>query len=131
MIVFVCGYSVHVRRVNRPVVVIRLPTGQSWVWILAREFFFSKTSGPVLGPTHHPNQWLLGREAVWRWNRLSEADHPPSSSAEVNNKCSYTLLSQHAFMVCTGTTWPVTVLVSLRNKKCLETRSGSFYIVLG
>jgi hypothetical protein len=43
------------------------------------------SSRPALGPTQLPTQWVLGvsSPAVKRPGR--EADHPPPSSAEVNN----------------------------------------------
>jgi hypothetical protein len=53
-------------------------------------FLFTTTSRTVLGPTQPPIQWVPGVLSLgvkWRWR---EADHCPSSSAEVKNDWSYT-----------------------------------------
>jgi len=52
---------------------------------MGKEFFFSSTSRPDLGPTQPSNQWVRGVERTQRY-----ADHPPPSSAEVKNVLSFT-----------------------------------------
>jgi hypothetical protein len=46
---------------------------------------FSHTSTPALGPTQLPVKWVPGIKRSWHG-----ADHPPSSSAEVENEWRYT-----------------------------------------
>jgi hypothetical protein len=57
-------------------------------------FLFTAVSSMALGPTQPPIQWVPGvlPLAVKRPGR--EADHPPTSSAEVKNTWSYTSTPQ-------------------------------------
>jgi hypothetical protein len=64
-----------------------------------KNFLFSMSSRPTLGPTQPPIQWLprvLSR-GVKRPGR--EADHSPPSNAEVKNTWRYTYTSPYGFMV--------------------------------
>jgi hypothetical protein len=48
-------------------------------------FLFSITSGPTLGPTQPPKQWLLGAVSLGIKHHGREADHSAPSSAKVKN----------------------------------------------
>jgi hypothetical protein len=52
-------------------------------------FLFTAVSRPALGPTQPPIQWVTGALSVWVNWPGHEADHSPSSSAEVKNAWSY------------------------------------------
>jgi hypothetical protein len=61
-------------------------------------FLFTTASRTALGPTQPPIQWVpgvlsLGVKRPWR-----EADHSPTSSAEVKNEWSCTSIPQYVFM---------------------------------
>jgi len=70
-----------------------------------QNFFFYKTSKPVLGPTQQLIQWYHG-SLPWLMQPVHEGDHPHSSSAQVKNERSYTSVSLYAIMAQTGTTLP-------------------------
>jgi hypothetical protein len=53
-------------------------------------FIFTTVSRPVLGRTQPPIQWVLGALSLGVKLPGREADHSPSSSAEVKNERSYT-----------------------------------------
>jgi hypothetical protein len=46
-------------------------------------FLFPTASGPALGPTQPPMQWVLGALSVGLKRPVREADHSPPCSAEV------------------------------------------------
>jgi hypothetical protein len=52
--------------------------------------FFSSASTPALGPTQPPIQWVPGSLTLGVKLPGREADHSPSSSAEVKNAFSHT-----------------------------------------
>jgi hypothetical protein len=55
-----------------------------------RNFLFTTSSRPALGPTQPPIQWALGALSLGvKWLEC-EADHSPLSGAEVKNAWSYT-----------------------------------------
>jgi hypothetical protein len=56
-------------------------------------FLFATTSRPVLRPTKLPIQLVLEIKQLWR-----EAEHSPSSRAEVKNMWKYTIIPPYAFM---------------------------------
>jgi hypothetical protein len=61
---------------------------------------FSHPSGPTLGPTQPPIQWVPGHPWGWRWP-MHGVNHPPPCSAEVNKGvdlylCSPSVLSRQA-----------------------------------
>jgi hypothetical protein len=64
-----------------------------------KNFHFSMTSRPVLGPTQSSIHWLLGilSPGVKRLGR--EADHSPSASANVKKTWIYTSTAPYTFMV--------------------------------
>jgi hypothetical protein len=62
-------------------------------------FLFTTASRPHLEPTQPPIQWVPGALSLGLKRPQCEADHSPSSSAEVKNACSYTSIPQYAFMV--------------------------------
>jgi hypothetical protein len=79
--------------------------------ILDRErdsFFFILASRTVLGPTQPQIQWVQGLLK----QQGHEADHSPSSSAEMKNRWSYISTPQYVFMawnlVNRRTTLPLT-----------------------
>jgi hypothetical protein len=61
-------------------------------------FLFTTASRPALGPTQLPFQWVPTALTPSIKRPVREADHSPPSSAEVENKCSYTSAPQYAFM---------------------------------
>jgi hypothetical protein len=66
-------------------------------WHRGKDFLFSTTSWPALGPTQPSILWVLGTfpggkvATAWIW--------PPPSSARVKNACSYTSTPSCIFMV--------------------------------
>jgi len=60
-------------------------------------FLFDTASGPPLGPTQPPIQWVSGAISLGVKPPGSEADHSPPSSAEVKNAWSYTSTSPIRF----------------------------------
>jgi hypothetical protein len=54
------------------------------------EFFFTTASGPALESTQPPIRWVQGALSLGVKLPGHEADHSPSSSAEVKNAWSYT-----------------------------------------
>jgi hypothetical protein len=62
-----------------------------------------------LKPTQPPIQWVT--VFVPGVERLRSDDHSPPSSAEIGNEWSYTSTSPDVFMVCTGTTLPLTISI--------------------
>jgi hypothetical protein len=61
-------------------------------------FLFTTVSRTVLGPTHRPIQWVPGSLSLAMKRPVCEANHSPSSSAEVKNAWSYTATPQYVFM---------------------------------
>jgi hypothetical protein len=59
---------------------------------------FTTASRPTLGPTQPPIQWVPGALSLGVKVSGREADHSPSSSAEVKNAWSYTSAPQYTFM---------------------------------
>jgi hypothetical protein len=53
-------------------------------------FLLANISRPVLGLTQPPIQWVLGAVSPGVKQQEREADHSPTSSAEVKNSWSYT-----------------------------------------
>jgi hypothetical protein len=93
-------FTVHFssrRPANQPEVFVIFPSpsspGRGWKF-----FLFPTESGPALGPTKPPIQWVLG--AVFLGVKLlgHEADHSCPSNAEVKNAWSYTSTPPYAFM---------------------------------
>jgi len=66
-------------------------------------YFFTKTSRPVLGPTHCPVEWVVRRlsGSVVAIMRLAIHFH---LVLRLKISAAVHLLTQHAFMVWTGTT---------------------------
>jgi hypothetical protein len=63
-----------------------------------KNFLFSTSSRPALGPTQPPIEWVLGAlsPGVKRLGR--GADHSPPTSAEVKKIWIYTSTPSYAFM---------------------------------
>jgi hypothetical protein len=83
-----------------------------------KNFLFSTSSRPVLGPTRPPIQWVPGALSPVIKGLGHEADHSPPTSAEVKKTWIYTSTTPYAFMAqCTGTTLPYVsnTLCILRN----------------
>jgi hypothetical protein len=80
----VTGYGLEDREVG-----VRVPVGS---------IIFSASSRPDLGPSQPPIQWELGSisSAVKRSGR--EADHSPTTSAEVKKMWIYVYTPPYAFM---------------------------------
>jgi hypothetical protein len=62
-------------------------------------FLFTTAARPALGPTQPPIQWVPGALSFGVKRPGCEADHSPSSSAEVKNGWSYTSTKSYVFMV--------------------------------
>jgi hypothetical protein len=58
-------------------------------------YILSKPSGPTLGPTQRPTQWLTAAPGSGR----RDTDHSPPPNAEVKKE----QIPPYAFMACTGT----------------------------
>jgi hypothetical protein len=58
-----------------------------------KNFIFSKSSKPVLGPTQSPIQWVPGIKRQGR-----DADHSPPTSDEVKKMWIYTSIPPYAFV---------------------------------
>jgi hypothetical protein len=63
-------------------------------------FLFAAVFIPALGPTQPAIQWVLGALSLGEKRPGLEADHSPSSSAQVTNTWSYTATHPYVFMVC-------------------------------
>jgi hypothetical protein len=59
---------------------------------------FTTASGPTLGPTQPPIQWVSGALSLGVKRPGSEADHSHRSSAEAKNAWSYTSTPHYVFM---------------------------------
>jgi hypothetical protein len=56
----------------------------------AGNFSFTAVSGPAMGPTQSPTQWVPGDLSLGVKRSGREADHSPASSSEVKNAWIYT-----------------------------------------
>jgi hypothetical protein len=74
------GYMLDGQRVG-----VRVPVCQ--------DFLLSTSSGPVLGPTQPPKQWVQGALSPGVRRPGFEADHSPPTSVEVKNTWIYTSIS--------------------------------------
>jgi len=54
------------------------------VWVSQKMCLFFKISGPALGPTKLPIQWVVGDFSKGVKPLTCEADHLPSSSVNIN-----------------------------------------------
>jgi hypothetical protein len=63
-----------------------------------KNFLFSTSSRPALGPTQPPIQWVPGALSPGVKRPGREADHPPPTSAEVKKILIYTSTPHYAFM---------------------------------
>jgi hypothetical protein len=63
-------------------------------------FLFISTSGPALGPTQPPIQWVPWTLCLGVKQPGHEADQSPPSSAEVKGTWSYTSTPPYVFMAC-------------------------------
>jgi hypothetical protein len=63
-----------------------------------RNFLFSTSSRPALGPTQPPIQWVPQALSPGVKRRGREADHSPPISAEVKKTCVYTSTTPNVFM---------------------------------
>jgi hypothetical protein len=61
-------------------------------------FLFTTASRTALEPTQPPIQWVSDALSLEVKRPGREADHTPSSSAEVKNVCSYISTPQYVFM---------------------------------
>jgi hypothetical protein len=61
-------------------------------------FLLTTASRPVLEPTQPPIEWVPGALSLGVKRPGREADHSPSSSAEVKNAWIYTSTPQYAFV---------------------------------
>jgi hypothetical protein len=64
----------------------------------SKDFLFSASSRPALGPTQPPIRWVLGALSPGVKRQGREADHSPPNSAEVKKMWSYTSTALYAFM---------------------------------
>jgi hypothetical protein len=72
------------------------PKGRSSSPGRGKNFLFSSSSRPVLGPTQPTIQWILGALSPGVKRPGREADHSPPSP-EVKNTCIYTSTPPYAF----------------------------------
>jgi hypothetical protein len=72
--------------------------GQSSSPGMVKNFQFSISSRPTLGPSQPPNQCAPGDLSLWVKRPGREADHSPPASAEVKKIWIYTSTLPHAFM---------------------------------
>jgi hypothetical protein len=63
-----------------------------------KNFLFSKSSRPALGPTQPPIQWVLGALSPMVKRSGREADHSPPTSAEVKKMRIYKSTPPYALM---------------------------------
>jgi hypothetical protein len=63
-----------------------------------KNFYFSMSSIPLLGPTQPPIQWVVGTLSLGVKRQGREADHSPPSSIEVKKMWIYTSTPPYAFM---------------------------------
>jgi hypothetical protein len=81
------GYGLDDRGVG-----IRVPMGGS------KNFYFSMSSTPALGPTQPPMQWVPGALSPRVKRAGRETDHSPSTSGEVKKTWVYTSTPPYIFM---------------------------------
>ncbi|PNF27774.1 hypothetical protein B7P43_G09210, partial [Cryptotermes secundus] len=63
-----------------------------------KNFLFSTSSTPAMGPTQPPIQWVPGGISSGLKRRGREANHSPLASAEVKKMWIYTSTPPYAFM---------------------------------
>jgi hypothetical protein len=63
-----------------------------------KNFLFSTSSRPALGPTQPPIQWILGALSPGIKRQGHDADHSPPTSAEVKKMWIYTSTPPYIFM---------------------------------
>jgi hypothetical protein len=64
-----------------------------------KNFLFSTSCRPALGPTQPPIQWVTGTLSPEVKRPGREANHSPPTSAEVKNMWIYTFTPAYVFMV--------------------------------
>jgi hypothetical protein len=69
-----------------------------WEMYMVKNFLFSTSSRPVLGPTQPPIQWVPWAISPGVKRPGREADHSPPTGAEVKNTWIYTSTPPYAFM---------------------------------
>jgi hypothetical protein len=77
----------------------RRPRGRSSSTDKRKNFHFSMSSRPALGPTQPPIQWAPGALSPGVKRPGREADRSPPTSAEVKKTWVYTSTPPYAFMV--------------------------------
>jgi hypothetical protein len=65
---------------------------------VVKNFFFSTSSRPALGPVQPPIQWVLGALSPGVKRPGSEAYHSPPTSPEVKKTWIYTFTPQYVFI---------------------------------
>jgi hypothetical protein len=75
------------------------PRGRSSSPSRIKNFLFSLSSRPAMGPTQSPIRWVPGILSPGIKRQGHEADHSPPTSAEVNKMWIYTSTPPYAFMV--------------------------------
>jgi hypothetical protein len=74
------------------------PRGRSLIPGMIKNFLFSMSSRPALGPTQHSIQWVLAVISLGIKRSVREADNSPPSSAEVKKTEIYTSTPPYVFM---------------------------------
>jgi hypothetical protein len=74
------------------------PKGRSSSPGMVKNFLFSTSSIPALGPTKNPIQWVPGAFSLGVKRPGSKADHTPPTSAEVKKMWIYTSTPPYPFM---------------------------------
>jgi hypothetical protein len=74
------------------------PRGRSSSPGRVKNFLFSTSSRPALGPTLLPTEWVLGVLSSWVKQPGAEADHSPPTSAKVKKMWMYISSTPYVFM---------------------------------
>jgi hypothetical protein len=93
-----------------------------------QEYFFATASRPVQRPTQSPVQWVhKATSPAVKWPGC-EADHSPSSSAEVKNEWRYTSTPPYVFMAwCLSTGTASALYFTLQDSASYPVGSGGCF----
>ena len=97
-----------------------------------QNFLFPTVSGPNLGTTQPPIQWLQATLSPEVKRPGRKADRPPPSSADNKNKLIHICTTPLAFMASTGTTLPslFTPYIDRDTNSCNITHTNSRFLFI-